>query len=133
MKLPASIDAILLLAFVLVALVSMVVYAHGGASRDPGHQAKETHLFLGVGDFLLHWLIWVLEPPLRLSIRFGITPDQHSYLATAIRLSSAAAMTTGHLSLGGWTLGLSGVIDTLAGHLARRTGQSSKRGDFIDG
>jgi CDP-diacylglycerol--glycerol-3-phosphate 3-phosphatidyltransferase len=116
-----------------MALTSMAVYAFAGADRDPAHEAKGTHLFLGVGDFLLHWLIWILNPFVRLSMRIGLTPDHHSYIATAFGFISAGAMATGRLALGGWMLALNGIIDTLDGHLARATGQSSSRGDFIDG
>jgi CDP-diacylglycerol---glycerol-3-phosphate 3-phosphatidyltransferase len=130
---PASHDAVAVLVFVGAAVISMAAYAWSGAGRDKAHVAKGTHLFLGIGDFLIHWLIWMLEPAITLSMRFGITPDQHTYIATAIGLVSAFAMASGHLALGGWTLALNGIIDTLDGHLARRTGQSSLRGDFIDG
>ena len=114
-------------------LLSMAAHALGGARRDPAHEAKGTHLFLGIGDFLLHWMIWILEPAARWSVRVGLTPDHHSYLATAFGVLSAGFLSTGHLELGGWMLALNGIIDTLDGHLARMSGQSSRRGDFIDG
>jgi CDP-diacylglycerol--glycerol-3-phosphate 3-phosphatidyltransferase len=114
-------------------LLSMAAYAVGGARHDPAHDAKGTHLFLGVGDFFLHWMIWILEPAARWSVRLGLTPDHHSYIATAFGVLSAGFLSTGHLELGGWALALNGIIDTLDGHLARMTGQSSSRGDFIDG
>jgi CDP-diacylglycerol--glycerol-3-phosphate 3-phosphatidyltransferase len=133
MTLVASADGLVTLLVVASALVSMIVYAFAGAGRDPAHEAKGTHLFLGIGDFLVHWLIWMLEPAVTLSVRLGLTPDQHSYIATLFGFASAGAMATGHLALGGWTLALNGIIDTLDGHLARKTGQSSSRGDFIDG
>ena len=133
MNMPESRDA--LVAFVIIgsALVSMIVYAVMGTGRDAGHDSKGTHLFMGVGDFLIHWLIWILNPAVEWSIRFGLTPNHHSYVATFFGFVSAGAMATGHLVVGGWMLALNGVIDTLDGHLARRTGQSSSRGDFIDG
>jgi phosphatidylglycerophosphate synthase len=127
------VEIVTLLVMLAAIAASMVVYGVRGATRDAAHEAKGTHLFLGAGDFLVHWMIWILEPPTSWSIRLGITPDQHSYVATAIGLVSAALFAGGHLSLGGWMLALSGVIDTLDGHLARRTGRSSRRGDFIDG
>jgi CDP-diacylglycerol--glycerol-3-phosphate 3-phosphatidyltransferase len=68
-----------------------------------------------------------------LSVRLRLTPDHHSYIATAVGVGSAAALATGRLSLGGWLLALNGIIDTFDGHLARKTGQLSTRGDFIDG
>src|SRR5262245_6872897 len=129
--LPAA--AAVVLVVVVAALLSMVVYAIGGARRESAHVAKGTHLFLGVGDFLLHWLMWILEPAVGASIRVGLTPNQISYIATAFGAVSAVALAAGHLALGGWMLALNGIIDTLDGHLARRTDRMSTRGDFIDG
>jgi len=133
MTLPASANLIVLLAAAAAMASSIVVYAVAGGSRDPAHEAKGTHFFMGVGDFFLHWMIWILEPALRLSVRLGLTPDHVSYIATAFGVASAGLLAAGRFSLGGWMLALNGMIDTLDGHLARRTGQSSSRGDFIDG
>jgi CDP-diacylglycerol--glycerol-3-phosphate 3-phosphatidyltransferase len=121
------------LAVVATCLLSMAVYVFRGARRDPGHDAKGTHMFFGWGDFLLHWMIWLLEPLTRLSMRLGATPNHHTYLAFALGLASGALIGAGHLQLGGWTFALSGVIDTLDGQLARKTGLISTRGDFLDG
>ncbi len=133
MTMPVPHDAIVPVVILGSAFVSMIVYAITGADRDPSHEEKGTHLFLGIGDFLVHWFIWIIDPFVAFSVRFGLTPDHHSYIATAFGVVSAGAMATGHLALGGWMLAVNGFIDTLDGHLARQTNQSSSRGDFIDG
>src|SRR5216684_1364256 len=118
MTMPVPHDAIVPVAILGSAFVSMIVYAITGADRDPSHEEKGTHLFLGVGDFLVHWFIWIIDPFVAFSVRFGLTPDHHSYIATVFGVVSAGAMATGHLALGGWMLAVNGFIDTLDGHLA---------------
>ena len=57
----------LVLSRVLGALfVSMVVYALSGGRRDADATRKGSQFLLGVGDFLVHWFMWVIAPAERL-------------------------------------------------------------------
>ena len=56
-------------------LASMVVYAFRGRKRDADQEGKGAQLFLGFGDFLLHWFMWAIGPTVRVSLRLGLTPD----------------------------------------------------------
>ena len=52
-----------------LALASMVVYARRGRQRDADQDGKGAQLFLGFGDFLLHWFMWAIDPTVRISLR----------------------------------------------------------------
>ena len=68
---------LLALAVVLgAALVSMPVFAlvHRGR-RDPDAERKGSSFLLGVGDFLVHWFMWILSPAERLLLRLAVPPD----------------------------------------------------------
>lgn len=111
---------------------SMGVYAARGPKQDADQKKKNGQLFLGAGDFLLHWFMWVVDPIARLSIRLGLTPDFYNYAGLALGLGSGVFIATGQLGLGGWAIALCGVADILDGRIARLTGVASDFGDFID-
>ncbi len=112
--------------------LSMAVYAVRGPRQDADQKKKSGQLFLGAGDFLLHWFMWVVDPVTRLSIRLGLTPDFYNYVGLALGLGSGVLIATGRLGLGGWAIALCGVADILDGRIARLTGVASDFGDFID-
>ena len=112
--------------------VSMAVYAIRGPKQDADQKKKSGQLFLGAGDFLLHWFMWAVDPLTRLSIRFGLTPDFYNYVGLALGVGSGVFIANGLLEAGGWAIALCGVADILDGRIARLTGVASDFGDFID-
>ena len=124
-----------LLAFLAVLaglVVSMPVYVLAGRRRDADQEGKHGQLFLGKGDFLLHWFMWAIAPLTSMSLRLGLTPGFYNYLGLALGLGAGVFIGLGHLSLGGWCIALCGVADILDGRIARMTGVASGYGDFID-
>ncbi len=113
-------------------LLSMVVYAIRGPKQDADQKKKNGQLFLGAGDFLLHWFMWAVDPITRLSIRLGLTPDFYNYAGLVLGLGSGVFIANGQLEMGGWAIALCGVADILDGRIARLTGVASDFGDFID-
>ena len=113
-------------------LVSMAVYAVRGPREDADQKAKSGQFFLGAGDFLLHWFMWVVDPLTRLSIRLGLTPDFYNYAGLVLGLGSGFFIASGRIEAGGWAIALCGVADILDGRIARALGVASDFGDFID-
>ena len=122
-----------LVAALLAALVSMPVYAFArGAPRDEDAEKKGSRFLLGVGDFLVHWLLWAIGPLEGALRRLGATPDQMNAGGALLGLLSGLLIGTGRLELGGWAIAAAGVCDMLDGRLARARGVASAYGKFID-
>ena len=113
-------------------LASMEVYALGGRKRDADQEGKGAQLFLGFGDFLLHWFIWAISPTVRVSLRLGLTPDFYNFAGLLLGVLTGVALAFGHLETGGWLIALGGIADILDGRIARATGVASAYGDFVD-
>jgi CDP-diacylglycerol---glycerol-3-phosphate 3-phosphatidyltransferase len=113
-------------------LGSMVVYALRGRKRDADQEGKGAQLFLGFGDFLLHWFMWAIGPTVRVSLRLGLTPDFYNFAGLLLGVLTGVALGFGRLEAGGWLIALGGIADILDGRIARATGVASAYGDFVD-
>src|SRR5438876_9629943 len=114
------------------AVMSAGAYAWLGRKRDLDVVGKGGHFFGGLGDFPMHWFMWVMSPLAALSQRGGLTADFYSYVGLVFGLASGFFIAIGRLELGGWAIVLSGIADALDGRIARMTGTASGYGDFID-
>ena len=114
------------------ALLSMAVYAVAGRRRDADAERKGSQFLLGVGDFLVHWLMWALRPIERAALALGLTPDFFNFAGLAFGLLSGVLIGLGRLELGGWAIALGGLCDILDGRIARARGLVSPYGQFID-
>ena len=110
----------------------MAAYAVTGRRRDTDAEKKGSQFLLGVGDFLVHWFMWVLRPVERLSLRLGLTPDFFNFAGLFFGLLSGILIAADELELGGWAIALGGVCDILDGRIARARGLVSPYGQFID-
>jgi CDP-diacylglycerol--glycerol-3-phosphate 3-phosphatidyltransferase len=124
--------AVVLAAVLGAAFLSMAVYAVRGRTRDDDALGKSAQLFLGFGDFLLHWFLWAVGPAVRVSLRLGLTPDFYNFAGLGLGLFSGIFIGAGMLPLGGWAIAIGGVCDILDGRIARLTGVASAYGDFVD-
>jgi CDP-diacylglycerol--glycerol-3-phosphate 3-phosphatidyltransferase len=115
-----------------IALASMVLYAARGKKRDADQEGKGAQLFLGFGDFLIHWFMWAIGPTVRLSLRLGLTPDFYNFAGLFLGVLTGVLIAGGRLELAGWAIALGGVCDILDGRIARLTGVASAYGDFVD-
>lgn len=61
-----------------------------------------------------------------------LAPNHITILSLLIVLSSIPFYLTGEFFVGGWIMGVGSLLDAVDGHYARRTGQVSKRGAFLD-
>ncbi len=115
-----------------LALASLPIYALRGGGPDADAQRKGATFFLGAGDFLLHWFMWLISPLEHLAVRLRLRPDLFNFAGLALGALSGALIALGHLELGGGAILLGGVCDILDGRLARRMKMDSRYGKFID-
>lgn len=115
-----------------LAAVSMLAYAVRGGQPDADARRKGTTFFLGGGNFLLHWFMWLITPLERLALRLRLRPDLFNFAGLAFGAASGVLIGTGRLALGGVAILLGGVCDVLDGRLARRMNVDSTYGKFID-
>jgi CDP-diacylglycerol--glycerol-3-phosphate 3-phosphatidyltransferase len=113
-------------------LASMGAYALVGARRDADAVRKGSQFLLGIGDFLVHWLMWLLAPLEAASLRLGLSPDFFNFAGLALGMASGLLIATGRLEPGGWAIALGGVADIMDGRIARARGVVSSYGTFID-
>jgi CDP-diacylglycerol---glycerol-3-phosphate 3-phosphatidyltransferase len=121
-----------LAAVLALVVASMGAYATFGSRRDADAERKGSQFLLGVGNFLVHWLMWLLGPLERVSLRLGLTPDFFNFAGLFLGLLSGALIATGRLELGGWAIAAGGVADIMDGRIARARGVVSTYGTFID-
>lgn len=121
-----------LLAVLACLLLSMAAYAARGRQPDADALSKHAQFLGGLGDFVLHWFLWLVAPLATLSVRLGLGPDFYNFAGLAFGAGAGLAVALGELEAGGWALALSGVCDILDGRIARATGVTSRYGAFID-
>jgi phosphatidylglycerophosphate synthase len=115
------------------ALASMPVFALVARSRrDPDAARKGSSFLLGVGDFLVHWLMWAIGPLERALLRAGAGPDSMNAAGLGFGLLSGILIGTGRLEAGGWAIAAAGIADILDGRLARALQVASPYGKFVD-
>jgi CDP-diacylglycerol--glycerol-3-phosphate 3-phosphatidyltransferase len=114
------------------AVISMGVYVGLGRGRDADVAGKGGQFLGGIGEFPLHWFMWVMSAPVAVSVRLGLTADLYNYVGLLFGLASGVFIAAGRLELGGWAIVASGIADVLDGRIARLTRTASDYGDFID-
>ena len=119
-------------AVLVLILSSMAVYALVGSRRDADAERKGAQFLLGLGNFLVHWFMWLLGPLERLSLRLGLTPDFYNFAGLFLGALSGIFIALGQLELGGWAIALGGVADIMDGRIARARALVSPYGTFID-
>ncbi len=65
-------------------------------------------------------------------VRRGVRPNTITTIGVSCTLVAGAIFATGHISIGGWVLGLTAVFDVLDGMVARKGGRESRFGAFYD-
>ena len=74
----------------------------------------------------------LIEPAAQYCVRRGINPNVITTIGTVCTIAAAVSYAFGHISIGGWILGLTALFDVLDGIVARRTGRETKFGAFYD-
>jgi len=81
---------------------------------------------------LKHLAHSVLEPLTGFLARLGVGPDGVTIMGLMVSLVAALAFFEGYFRFGAVMVALSGLCDILDGELARRSGQHSRFGAFLD-
>jgi phosphatidylglycerophosphate synthase len=115
-----------------VSLVSMPVFALRRRGPDKDAVARGSTFLLGVGDFVVHWLMWVITPAERALLKLGLGPDSMNVGGLLFGILSGVLIGAGQLEAGGWAIALSGLCDIMDGRLARALKVTSRYGNFID-
>ena len=127
-----SAPVLALLGLLAVAVISMVAYAATGSRRDADAERRGARFLLGLGDFLVHWFLWLISPVERLSLRAGLGPDFYNLAGVLFGLAIGIAIALGHLGMGALGIALCGVCDIMDGRMARARALASPYGAFID-
>jgi CDP-diacylglycerol--glycerol-3-phosphate 3-phosphatidyltransferase len=85
-----------------------------------------------VPRFILEYGYWFLQLPVRSLVRLRVSPDAITIGSLALAAAAAWQFALGGFGLGGWLLFASHTADALDGMVARATGVSSDRGEFLD-
>jgi CDP-diacylglycerol---glycerol-3-phosphate 3-phosphatidyltransferase len=111
---------------------SLVLYALVGHRRDPDAERRGSHFLLGIGDFLVHWFMWLLSPVERLALALGWAPDVFNFIGLGFGAVSGLCFARGSFGLAAAGILGGGICDILDGRVARRTGTTSAYGAFLD-
>ncbi len=74
----------------------------------------------------------IIEPVAAWLVRRRVHPNTITAIGTACAVGAGAIYATGHIKSAGWFFGLTALFDVLDGTVARRTGQTSTFGAFLD-
>lgn len=85
-----------------------------------------------VPRFILEYGYWFLQLPVRALVTLSVTPNEISMASLPLAAAAGLMFAEGRFGLGGWLLFASHTADALDGMVARATGASSDRGEFLD-
>lgn len=74
----------------------------------------------------------LIEPIIEWFVRRRISPNVITTIGTGFACLSGVIFASGHISIAGWTLGLTAFFDVIDGAVARRTGRTTVFGAFYD-
>lgn len=83
-------------------------------------------------EAIIRGYLRVIAPVADWMVRRRINPNAITTVGTLCTMTAGVIFATGHISLGGWVLGLTALFDVLDGTVARRTGRSTVFGAFYD-
>ncbi len=83
-------------------------------------------------DWLRKHTVGIIHPVVKVLARWGIHPNQMTWLGFLLTAGAGAVLAVGRLQLGGVLMLLTSSVDGLDGALARLTDQQSRFGAFLD-
>jgi CDP-diacylglycerol---glycerol-3-phosphate 3-phosphatidyltransferase len=83
-------------------------------------------------DWLKNGYLKVIDPVANWLVRRGVHPNAITTFGTLCTVAGGIIYATGHISTGGWFLGVTALFDVLDGTVARRSNKSSTFGAFLD-
>jgi CDP-diacylglycerol--glycerol-3-phosphate 3-phosphatidyltransferase len=83
-------------------------------------------------DWIKTGYLRAIDPVADWLVRRRVNPNHITTVGTVCTIIGGVIYATGHISVGGWFLGLTALFDVLDGTVARRTNQSTTFGAFYD-
>jgi CDP-diacylglycerol--glycerol-3-phosphate 3-phosphatidyltransferase len=83
-------------------------------------------------DGLKNGYLKIIDPVANWLVRRGVHPNTITVVGTLCTVTGGVIYATGHISTGGWFLGMTALFDVLDGTVARRSNKSSTFGAFLD-
>jgi len=83
-------------------------------------------------DWLKNGYLKVIDPVANWLVRHGVHPNTITVIGTLCTIAGGTIYAMGHISIGGWFLGMTSLFDVLDGTVARRSNRSSTFGAFLD-
>jgi CDP-diacylglycerol--glycerol-3-phosphate 3-phosphatidyltransferase len=109
-----------------------IALALRGLARTPLEAGAQGPAAPFIGPRVRAWYRGLFAPLEESLAAIGTRPDHLTYGQLAVSLLAGAAFAWGAVFLAGWLTILAGTLDILDGGLARRIGQASARGAFVD-
>lgn len=83
-------------------------------------------------DWLKNGYLRLMDPIADFLVRRRVHPNTITVWGTVIYIAGGVVYATGHISIGGWLLGITALTDVLDGKVARKSDTSSVFGAFLD-
>lgn len=83
-------------------------------------------------DWVKNGYLRLIDPVANWMVRRGVHPNSITVFGTLCTVVGGIIYGTGHIKTGGWFLSITALFDVLDGTVARRSGQSSTFGAFLD-
>lgn len=85
-----------------------------------------------LGSQIRAWYLSYLQPFEERCLQWRLRPSDLSFAQLLVSVGVSVLFARGMLFTGGWLLLVTGSLDIIDGHLARRTDRASRRGAFLD-
>lgn len=123
--------ALLLAAFMIGAFfVYLILCAIGRTPEVAGLERKKSTEI--IGPLLQRYFYWFIQPIERVVVARRLSPNALTFTSLVLAAGAGISIATGHMATAAWLYIFSGALDVLDGRLARATGQSSRKGAFLD-
>jgi CDP-diacylglycerol--glycerol-3-phosphate 3-phosphatidyltransferase len=83
-------------------------------------------------DWIKNGYLRLMDPIAEFLVRRRVHPNTITIWGTVLMMAGGVLYGVGHISIGGWLLGLTALTDVLDGMVARRSNTSSQFGAFLD-
>lgn len=85
-----------------------------------------------IWEWLKRGYVRLVDPLADALVARGVHPNTITTVGLVCTLAAGVIFATGHISIGGWVLGLTAAFDVLDGMVARKSGRESTFGAFYD-
>lgn len=110
---------------------ALVIYSIRVAIGRPPSAKSEKHTVV-FSPFWANYAAWIMRPLEKMLSAWRLTPNKVTALSLVLSIAAGVCVATFHFAMATWLYVLAGILDSIDGRLARRTGLSSESGAFLD-